>query len=131
LRFCRIAAFLVERAKEHFGSIPKPQRLRLLTAGKERIARVSASFPRACPWFCRPRQGAEIKRLFECGGRPQIANEVNRSSATSPGKGFAQACDDLGVAQRWLVYPGTERYPLRHGAQAVGVVELAGLLGAL
>lgn len=82
-------------------------------------------------WFYRSHQGAEIDLLIERGGRPQIAIEVKRSSAPSPGKGFAQACDDLGVAQRWLVYPGTERYPLRHGAHAIGVVELAGLLGAL
>lgn len=81
-------------------------------------------------WFA-AHQGAEIDLLIERGGRPQIAIEVKRSSAPSPGKGFAQACDDLEVAQRWLVYPGTERYPLRHGAQAIGVVELAGLLGAL
>jgi hypothetical protein len=82
-------------------------------------------------WFYRSHQGAEIDLLIERGGRPQIAIEIKRSSAPSPDKGFAQACDDLGVAQRWLVYPGTERYPLRHGAQAIGVVELAGLLGAL
>ena len=82
-------------------------------------------------WFYRSHQGAEIDLLIERGGRPQIAIEVKRSSAPSPGKGFAQACDDLEVAQRWLVYPGTERYPLRHGAQAIGVVELTGLLGAL
>lgn len=82
-------------------------------------------------WFYRSHQGAEIDLLIERGGRPQIAIEVKRSSAPSPGKGFAQACDDLLVAQRWLVYPGTERYPLRHGAQAIGVVELTGLLGAL
>lgn len=82
-------------------------------------------------WFYRSHQGAEIDLLIERGGRPQIAIEVKHSSAPSPGKGFAQACDDLEVAQRWLVYPGTERYSLRHGAQAIGVVELAGLLGAL
>ena len=82
-------------------------------------------------WFYRSHQGAEIDLLIERGGRPQIAIEVKRSSAPSPGKGFAQACDDLEVAQRWLVYPGTERYPLRHGAQAIGVAELAGLLAAL
>jgi hypothetical protein len=82
-------------------------------------------------WFYRSHQGAEIDLLIERGGRPQIAIEIKRSSAPSPDKGFAQACDDLGVAQRWLVYPGTERYPLRHGAQAIGVVELAGVLGAL
>ena len=61
-------------------------------------------------WFYRSHQGAEIDLLIDRGGRTQIAIEVKRSSAPSPDKGFAQACDDLGVAQRWLFYPGAERY---------------------
>ena len=61
-------------------------------------------------WFYRSHQCAEIDLLIERGGRPQIALEVKRSSAPSPGEGFAQACDDLGVAQRWSVCLGAERY---------------------
>jgi len=34
----------------------------------------------------------------------------------------------LSVQQRWVVYPGTERFPLRHGAQAIGLADLAGVL---
>ncbi len=50
--------------------------------------------------------------------------------APSPERGFAVACDDLQIAQRYVVYPGTERFPLRHGAQAIGLPELVLLLQA-
>ena len=45
-------------------------------------------------------------------------------------KGFDIACADLNIAQRYVVYPGTERFPLRYGAQAIGLVELMKLLAA-
>ena len=57
-----------------------------------------------------------------------MAIEIKRSSAPSLERGFGQACQDLSVQQRWVVYPGTERFPLRHGAQAIGLADLAGVL---
>jgi hypothetical protein len=48
--------------------------------------------------------------------------------APSPDKGFSVACDDLQIAHRYLVYPGLERIPLRHGAQAIGLQTLAEIL---
>jgi hypothetical protein len=68
--------------------------------------------------------------LLEKGGQTDIAIEIKRSSTPSPAKGFAQACDDLRVTQRYVVYPGSEKFPLRHGAQAIGLAELVGLLRA-
>jgi predicted AAA+ superfamily ATPase len=77
------------------------------------------------PWFYRTADGAEIDLLIEEGGSPVMAIEVKRSTSPSLSRGFGQACDDLGITQRWVVYPGTERFPMRQGAQAVGVVEMA------
>lgn len=74
--------------------------------------------------FFRTSDGAEIDLLFERGGTPEIAVEIKRASAPSPARGFATACDDLGIAERYVVYPGTERFPLRHGAQAIGLLEM-------
>ena len=68
--------------------------------------------------------------MLEQGGRPEIAIEIKRSTAPSPERGFAVACDDLGIAQRYVVYPGTERFALRHGAVALGLRALAQLLRA-
>lgn len=74
--------------------------------------------------FFRTADGAEIDLLLERGGQVDMAIEIKRSTAPSPDRGFATACDDLGIARRYLVYPGSERFPLRHGAQAIGLAEL-------
>ena len=76
------------------------------------------------PYFYRTHQGAEIDLLLERGGKPEMAIEVKRSSAPTLDKGFAQACDDLGVQQRYVVYPGDETYSVRHGTQAIGLQAL-------
>jgi hypothetical protein len=80
------------------------------------------------PTFYRTQVGAEIDLVLEQGGKPETAIEVKRSMAPSPEKGFTIACDDLEITQRYVVYPGTDRIPLRHGAQAIGLQELVGLL---
>ena len=91
---------------------------------------IQAAGSRRVPHFYRTQVGAEIDLLLEQGGQPDIAIEIKRSSAPSPERGFAVACDDLHIAQRYVVYPGTERFPLRHGAQAIGLQELVLLLQA-
>jgi len=89
---------------------------------------IQAAGSRRVPYFYRTQVGAEIDLLFEKGGRPEIAIEIKRSMAPGPEKGFALACDDLRIEQRYVVYPGTERISLRHDAQAIGLQELATLL---
>ncbi|MDO9115617.1 MAG: ATP-binding protein [Polaromonas sp.] len=81
--------------------------------------------PRWKPYFYRTHDGAEIDLLLERGGQPEIAIEIKRSSAPSLDKGFGMACDDLKVRQRYVVYPGEESYPVRHGAQAMSLTALA------
>jgi uncharacterized protein len=87
--------------------------------------------PSRKPHFYRTHDGAEIDLLLSRGGQPDVAIEVKRSSVPSLDRGFGQACDDLGVAQRYVVYPGTERFPLRHGAQAIGLDDMVKELLAL
>jgi uncharacterized protein len=86
---------------------------------------IQCAGPRFRPYFYRTHDGAEIDLLLERGGQPEIAIEVKRSSAPSVDKGFGLACDDLKVRQRYVVYPGEETYPIRQGAQAIGLPELA------
>lgn len=89
---------------------------------------IQAAGPRRVPYFYRTQVGAETDLVLERGGKPEVAIEVKRSMAPSPEKGFAIACDDLQITQRYVVYPGLERIPLRHGAQAIGLGELVELL---
>lgn len=89
---------------------------------------IQAAGSRRAPYYYRTHAGAEIDLLLEKGGQPEMAIEIKRSSAPNPAKGFAQACDDLDITQRYVVYPGQERFALRHDAQAIGLHELSALL---
>jgi predicted AAA+ superfamily ATPase len=89
---------------------------------------IQAAGPRYNAHFYRTQAGAEIDLVLTRGNTPEIAVEVKRSSAPCVQKGFAMACDDLAIERRFVVYPGSERFPMRHGAQAIGLGELAQLL---
>ena len=89
---------------------------------------MACAAPRFKPYFYRTQDGAEIDLLLETGGQPSIAIEVKRSSAPSLERGFGTACDDLKISQRYVVYPGIEGYPIRHGAQAIGLAAMAKML---
>jgi predicted AAA+ superfamily ATPase len=78
----------------------------------------------ATPYTYRTHAGAEIDLLLERGGKAWMAIEIKRSTSPSLSKGFEIACDDLGITQRHVVYPGTDSFPMRHGTQAIGLVEL-------
>jgi hypothetical protein len=86
---------------------------------------IGALPPKVSAHFYRTSDGSEIDLLLVQGERPIMAIEVKRSTAPAISRGFGLACDDLNVEQRWAVYPGTERFAVRRGAQAVGLVELA------
>ena len=84
--------------------------------------------PAHSPWFYRTHDGSEIDLLLAEGGKPVVAIEVKRSTAPSVSRGFGQACNELGITQRWVVCPVHDRFALRQGAQAIGLADLAGVL---
>lgn len=86
---------------------------------------LASAGPRFKPYFYRTHDGAEIDLLLERGGKAEIAIEIKRSSAPTLDKGFGIACDDVNISQRYVVYPGEETWPVRYGAQAIGVAALA------
>ena len=80
--------------------------------------------------FYRTAAGAEIDLLIRLPGGRLWAVEVKRSSAPKPSRGFYTACADLAPEAAWVVYPGTEAFPVGQGAMAVGVIDLAKRLRA-
>lgn len=84
--------------------------------------------PRLATYY-RTQDGAEIDLVFERAGQPEMAIEIKRSSAPTVERGFHVACEDLEAKQRYVVYPGTENFPLRAGVQAMGLKELVVKLG--
>jgi predicted AAA+ superfamily ATPase len=91
---------------------------------------IAAAGEQRTPYFYRSHAGAEIDLVLEKGGKPEFAIEIKRSMTPSPEKGFGTACDDLKIEQRYVVYPGSEVIPLRHGAQAISLHDLADKLRA-
>ncbi len=75
--------------------------------------------------YYRTSNGTEVDLVLTMPGGANWAIEVKRSSAPKLERGFYSACADLEPARRFLVYPGTERFPLDEVTEAIGVVALA------
>ena len=70
-------------------------------------------------FFYRTRSGAEIDLLLLLPGQEPWAVEVKRSSAPRVPRGFRIATADVGAAKKFIVYPGTDTYPLGDGITAI------------
>ncbi len=73
--------------------------------------------------FYRTSNGAELDLVVELG-RERWAIEVKRSLNPTPTAGFFNACDDVQATRRIVVYPGSETFPLRAGAEAMPLTAL-------
>jgi hypothetical protein len=64
--------------------------------------------------------------VLELGGRAgRWAIEIKRGLAPTLSKGFHSAREDLVPKKTFVVYSGTERYPLAEGVEAIGHVAMA------
>jgi predicted AAA+ superfamily ATPase len=81
--------------------------------------------------FYRTAAGAEIDLLLTLPGDKLWAIEIKSSTAPKIGRGFHQACEDLKPVQRFVVYRGTESFPLNGETTAIGLSALAARLQSL
>ena len=79
-------------------------------------------------YFYRTSGGAEIDLLLHFPDGHLWAVEVKRSLSPRPERGFHSGCADLNPTRRFIVYPGTEKYPLSEDIQVIPLRELAELL---
>ncbi len=70
-------------------------------------------------WFYRTQAGAEIDLLLLLPDQRLWAVEVKRGAAPRSSKGFEVAASDLEAAERFVVYPGDEMFPLSKRTSAV------------
>jgi uncharacterized protein len=75
--------------------------------------------------------GAKIDLLLAWPNGSLWAIEVKRSLAPKLERGFHAACADLKPERRVAVYPGTERYPMGSGVEALPLPTLMEELVAL
>jgi uncharacterized protein len=81
--------------------------------------------PGTVPGFYRTAAGAEIDLVLELPGGPLWVIEIKRGLAPNLEKGFHLARADIGPAASFVVYSGTERYPMAAGIEAIGLRDLA------
>jgi predicted AAA+ superfamily ATPase len=81
--------------------------------------------------FYRTSNGTEVDLVLALPGGKRWAIEIKRGSAPKIERGFHSACADIHPERRFIVYPGTERFPLDDITDAIGVVELAKALQAV
>lgn len=80
--------------------------------------------------FYRTSSGAEIDLVLALPKRGLWAIEIKRSLAPRPSKGFWLACEDLRPDASFVIYPGTERFPLGDGLEATGLADIMSQLAA-
>jgi len=74
--------------------------------------------------YYRTATGTEIDLLLTLPGGKLWAIEIKRSSAPSVERGFHLACADLKPNKRFVVYSGSERFPLNADTDVIGLSEL-------
>jgi len=82
--------------------------------------------------FYRTAAGAEIDLVLELGGKNGTwVFEIKRGLSPKPGRGFYSAIEDIQPEKAFVVYSGTDRYPLAEGVDAIGLCEMAEILKGL
>jgi hypothetical protein len=79
--------------------------------------------------FYRSSAGAEIDLLLSWPNGTLWAIEIKRSLSPKLERGFHAACADLEPQRRFVVYPGTEPFPVAEGVEALPLRGLAERLG--
>lgn len=81
--------------------------------------------------FFRTSAGAEIDLLLKLPGRRKPwAIEIKRGLAPTFERGFRLACETVRPDRRFVVYGGTERFPIADGVEAVPLVDLCAEVSA-
>lgn len=90
---------------------------------------IATAPPRTRPTFYRTAAGAEMDLVLDMPGNRRWAIEVKRNTAPTLTRGFHHAFEDLAPERAFVVYPGSERYPLmKRSVEAIGLRELTQVL---
>ena len=85
---------------------------------------LGAAPPRVQASFSRTADGAEIDFVLELPRGEIWAVEIKSGHSPSVRKGFHIARRDIQPDRSFAVYPGTERYPIADGVEAIGLRDL-------
>ena len=75
-------------------------------------------------YFYRTARGAEIDLIIKLPDNRIIAIEIKHSSSPKLERGFHEACLDINPTHKYVVYDGTEKYPMHKDTFAISLPEL-------
>lgn len=81
-------------------------------------------------YFYRSAGGAEIDLIIGQPDGGTWAVEIKRSLSPKPRRGFHHAREDVKPDGSFVVYPGSESYPISNDVQAIPLEQLANLVAA-
>ena len=70
----------------------------------------------------------EIDLVIETPNHEVWAIEIKRNSAPKLGRGFFEACADIKATHKWLVYSGTDQYPIKGDIEVIGLMDFIKIL---
>lgn len=83
---------------------------------------------RVRPYYYRTAGGAEIDLILEFGIDEKWAIEIKKGSSFSIERGFHEACEDIEPHKKFIIYGGSEQFPMRHDITAIGLYEFLDIL---
>lgn len=78
--------------------------------------------------YYRTTSQTEIDLVLEGPNKQVWAIEVKRSSSPILKSGFHSASEDIGATNKFVVYSGTERFPMSGNTEAIGLIEFLKML---
>ncbi len=75
-------------------------------------------------WFYRTSAGAEIDLVIEKSSKKKYGIEIKRSLSPTLSKGFHLGCEDIKATDRFIVYPGKERFPITREVTAISLPDM-------
>ena len=87
--------------------------------------------PRWEAYFFRTAAGAEIDLILAHSGREPVAVEIKYSATPEVSRGFRGACLDLQCSKAYVVYPGSEAYPLGKATTALPLLQIRRIVSDL
>lgn len=78
--------------------------------------------------YYRTNTQTEIDLVLEGPGNQVWAIEIKKSAAPTLSKGFHTASEDIQATNKFVVYSGSERFSMGNDVEAIGLIEMLGLL---
>jgi hypothetical protein len=71
---------------------------------------------------------SEIDLVLEGPGREVWAIEIKKSVSPKLSLGFYHACEDIQATKKFVIYSGSDQFPMKGGIEVMGLVEFLGMI---